>query len=73
MGALEWGPSASIETSKAAAMNPPRIKPRIFAGPSRWPGVWVWRISIDDDPPCNYFEWKTAIRHVERLYRSGRI
>lgn len=46
------------------------IKPRIFSAPSRWHNVWLWRVSIDDDPPCNFFEWASALRHVERMLKK---
>ena len=46
----------------------PATKPRIFSTLSRWPGVWLWRVSTDDEPPCNYLEWASAVRNVARQY-----
>jgi hypothetical protein len=52
------------------AMAMVSAKPRIFATPSRWPGVWLWQCSWANDPPCNFFEWATTLRAL-RVHLNG--
>ncbi len=47
------------------------MKPKIFAVKSKEHGWWLWRCSWDDNPPCNFFHWDTAISKLRMDLANG--